>query len=383
MIDKKNLANLDIPLLLATLAISVIGILTVYSASSSPTSPNLHYLKMQTIWVTIGFCLMAVVIFFDYKDYGGVIYLIYGVNILLLLAVIFMGQSRLGAQRWIPLGPFTLQPSEFAKVAVIITLGYLMSREDVRIESLFDLITPGFHVGVPMILIFLQPDLGTSLVFVAITAGMLFVAGLKWRDMAILAVTGVAASIFAFHKVLKDYQKVRLIVFRDPYQYYFDAGFQIVQSKIAIGSGGIWGSFFRKGAQGTESVISNIRDYYDISNQGFLPEAHTDFVFSVIGEKFGLIGTSIVLLLFLFIIYRILHIGMTSSDTYGTYICVGVSALLAFQMLVNVGMTLSIMPVTGLPLPFITYGGSTTMASFIAMGLVLNVGLRRERRSLF
>lgn len=366
MIDKKSLANFDIQLFVATLIIAIVGIVAVYCASA----PSTHYLKAQSIWVVIGLFLMAVVIFFDYRDYGSVIYLIYGVNILLLLAVMFVGETRLGAQRWIQIGSFTLQPSEFAKVAVIITLGYVMSKDDLKIETLFDLIKPGFHVGVPMLLIFLQPDLGTSLVFVAITFGMLFIAGLKWKYILVLGVTGVAGSFFAFHKILKPYQQIRLIVFRDPYQYYFDAGFQIVQSTIAVGSGGVWGK------RGDDLN-------YFISNTGFLPESHTDFVFSVIGEKFGLIGTSFVLLLFLFIIYRVLHIGMTSSDDYGTYICVGVASLLAFQVLINVGMTLSIMPVTGLPLPFITYGGNTTMTSMILIGLVLNVGLRRERKGIF
>lgn len=366
MIDKKSLANFDIQLFVATLLISIVGAVTVYYASS----PSTYYLMLQGRWILVGLVAMAVVMYFDYRDFGSVIYLIYGVNILLLLAVLLIGDSRLGAQRWIQIGSFTLQPSEFSKVAVIITLGYLLSKDDLKIETFFDLIRPGLHVGLPMILIFLQPDLGTSLVFVAITFGMLFVAGLKWKHILTIGATGVAASVFAFHKILKPYQQVRLIVFRDPYQYYFDAGFQIVQSTIAVGSGGVWGK------RGDDLN-------YFISNTGFLPEAHTDFVFSVIGEKFGLIGASFVLLLFVFIIYRVLHIAMTSSDDYGTYICVGVASLLAFQVLVNVGMTLSIMPVTGLPLPFITYGGSTYLANSLLIGLVLNVGLRRERKGIF
>lgn len=369
MLDKKTFENFDIPLVIAILALAIIGILVVHSASIGYTQvPRNHYLKMQIIWVVVGLIIMAIVMVFDYRDFGGVIYLIYGANIVLLLSVIFLGDERLGAQRWIQLGPFGLQPSEFAKSAVIITLGYLLSREHIKIESLFDLIVPGIHVAVPMLLIFMQPDLGTSLVFIAITFAMLFIAGLKWKQIAILGTVGVAGAIFAFQYILKDYQKVRLIVFRDPYQYYLGPGFQIIQSKIAVGSGRLFGNGYLAGTQ---------------SEYRFLPEAHTDFVFSVIGEEFGLLGSTVVLLLFLFVIYRILHIGMQSSDSYGTYICVGVATLLAFQVLVNVGMTLSIMPVTGLPLPFITYGGSTTMSTMIAMGLVLNVGLRRERKTIF
>lgn len=367
MIDKKKLDNFDIQLLVATLLILIIGILAVTHASA----PSSHYLRMQILWVVIGLVLMSVVILFDYRDFGSIIYLIYWFSIILLLAVMFVGDTRLGAQRWIRIGPFGLQPSEFAKAAVIVTLGFLMSRETTKIESLIDLIKPGIHVGFPMILIFLQPDLGTSLVFIAIILGMLFVAGLKWRHILLIGITGVIGSIYAFHKILKPYQQIRLIVFRNPYEHFFGAGFQIIQSTIAIGSGGLWGK------RGEEM------GRYFISNQGFLPEAHTDFVFSVIGEKYGLIGTSFVLLLFIFIIYRVLHIGTTSSDEFGTYICVGVAALISFQVLVNVGMTLSIMPVTGLPLPFITYGGSTTLSSMILIGLVLNVGLRRERKGIF
>ena len=361
--DRKTLENLDVPLLIGVLVLSIIGILVVHSATAGT-----HYLKMQSIWVLVGFTIMLVVMFFDYRDFGSVIYLIYGVNLLLLLSVIFMGDASKGAQRWVDLGGLRLQPSEFAKVAVIITLGYVISRDNVKVDSLFDLIRPGIHVAVPMLLIFIQPDLGTSLVFVAITFGMLFVAGLKWKHFSILGAAGTAAAIFAYYKVLADYQRERLIVFMDPYKFHQSGGWQIIQSKIAVGSGGLFGNGYN---QGTQSGLK------------FVPEAHTDFVFSVIGEEFGLLGSVFLLLLFLFIIYRILHIGMQSYDSYGTYICVGVATFLAFQVMVNVGMTLSIMPVTGLPLPFITYGGNNFMATMIAIGLVLNVGLRRERKGIF
>ncbi len=366
MINRKNIENFDFQLLLAIILISVIGIAIIYSASAS--KHGTYYLVMQSIWLIVGLFVMAVVIFFDYRDFKGIVYLIYGANLALLLFVIFFGASSKGAQRWIDLGFFRLQPSEFAKVAVIITLAWLMSRDDIKTDSIFDLVKPGVHVGIPMALIFLQPDLGTSLVFVAITLAMVFVAGLKWKHLLLLGSAGSAVAFLGFHFVLQDYQKVRLIVFRDPYKYALGAGFQIIQSKIAIGSGGIWGKGFRAGTQ---------------SDLNFVPEAHTDFVFSVIGEQFGLIGSAIVLILFLFIIYRVIHIAMESSDAFGTYICVGVAALLAFQVLVNVGMTLSIMPVTGLPLPFITYGGSTFMSTMLAMGLVLNVGLRRDSKTIF
>ncbi|SES66072.1 rod shape-determining protein RodA [Anaerobranca gottschalkii] len=372
MIDKKNFANFDFPLLIVTIFLSIIGIFAVYQASNS------HYLKMQSLWFIIGLGVMAVVIYFDYKDFKSIIYLIYGANILLLLSVMFFGKASLGAQRWIQIGAFRLQPSEFAKVAIIITLSYLMSREELQINSLLDLIRPGIHVAVPMVLIFLQPDLGTSLVFIAIMAGMLFVAGLKWRHIVLLGILGVLTSIFAYYKVLEEYQINRLIAFTDPFKYYHTIGFQIVQSLIAIGSGGIWGNWFTGSNPRYDRIIP-----YDITDHGFVPEPHTDFIFSVIGEKFGLIGTTIVLMLFLFMIYRILQIALTASDEFGTFICVGVASMLAFQILVNVGMTLSIMPVTGLPLPFISYGGSNFLSNCIAIGLVLNVALRRERDTIF
>ncbi|WP_350342534.1 rod shape-determining protein RodA [Proteinivorax tanatarense] len=384
MVNKNELSNFDIPLFVAMLLLSIIGIITVTSASlpytvSSPgeliqalSEMPVNYLSRQLVWVAVGIFVIGFICFFDYRDFGRLSVLIYLVNLGLLLMVIFAGEKSMGAQRWVQISFFRLQPSEFAKIAITITLAKYISREDVKLENLADLVVPGIHVGIPMLLIFMQPDLGTSLVFSAIVFAMVFAAGLKWRYILLCLGTGIAGAVFAFFNILKPYQQQRLVVFTNPEAHYFDAGFQLIQSKIAVGAGGIAdGSLWGKGIfQGAQSKLN------------FLPEAHTDFVFAVIAEEMGMIGAITVLFLFLFIIYRILLIAV-QADTFGTYICVGVVAIMAFQLLINVGMTLSIMPVTGIPLPFITYGGSTYLSSAIGIGLVLNVGMRREKDHLF
>ncbi|WP_353894309.1 rod shape-determining protein RodA [Proteinivorax hydrogeniformans] len=384
MIKKHELLNFDVPLFVAVLVLSVIGVIIVTSASLPYTVDSfselvqaisemrVNYFSRQLTWVGVGVFLMLFMCTFDYRDLGRLSVLIYIVNLGLLLMVIFAGQEAMGAQRWVQIGFFRLQPSEFAKIAITITLAKYISREDVKLNNLTDLIVPGIHVGIPMLLIFLQPDLGTSLVFSAIVFSMVFAAGLKWRHILICVGTGVLGAVFAFFKVLSDYQRSRLIVFTDPEAHYLGAGFQVIQSKIAVGAGGISdGSLWGKGLfQGTQSKLN------------FLPEAQTDFVYSVIAEEMGMIGAVLVLFLFLFIIYRILVIAV-QADTFGTYICVGIAAIMSFQLLVNVGMTLSMMPVTGIPLPFITYGGSTFLSSALGIGLVLNIGMRKEKETLF
>lgn len=367
--DKRILKNYDFTLLLTIVAISLFGWLMVGAStvSGDVTVSKLlasGYFVRQGIWILGGTVAMLFLSLIDYTEWRRLIIPIYLFNMALLALVMVAGFQALGAQRWISIGGFfNLQPSESAKLAIIITLSAVMAKEGRKLDSWFDLFVPFAHVGAPMLLIFLQPDLGTSLVFIAITAAILFVGGLRWLHLAVLSVAGVFASVFAFFFVLKPYQQGRLIIFIDPWQDPFRIGWQIIQSKVAIGSG----QFQGKGLfQGTQNQLN------------FLPEKHTDFIFSVIGEELGFIGSALVLLAFLLLIWQIFRIGMEAKDDMGRYICVGVAAMITFQLLVNVGMTISIMPVTGLPLPLLSYGGSSFLATMMSLGLVLSVAAHKE-----
>jgi rod shape determining protein RodA len=219
------------------------------------------------------------------------------------------------------------------------------------------------HVCVPMLLIFKQPDLGTALVFIVIYFGMLYMAGANWKHLLIVACSGIAIFPLLWSRLL-DYQKMRLIVFLNPEVDPLNHGYQLKQSIIAIGSGGVSGKGLFEGTQ---------------ARLQFLPAQHTDFIFSVLGEEFGFLGAVILLLLYLFLIYHILKIGSFSKDIYGALICSGVATMILFQILVNIGMTLSIMPVTGLPLPFMSYGGNSMLINMLSIGVVLNIGMRRHK----
>lgn len=371
--DRKVLKNYDIVLLLTIVALSLFGVLMVGSSTMSGevTLAGLFgssYFVRQIIWVVGGTMGMFVLSLIDYSEWRRFTIPIYLFSLALLILVIFKGHQALGSQRWISIGGFfKLQPSELAKIAIIITLSAIMSREGRSLDSWQDLFIPFLHIGAPMLVIFIQPDLGTSLVFIAIAAVILFVGGLRWLHLAVLSVGGIIASVLAFFFVLQPYQKNRLIIFRDPWQDPLDLGWQIIQSKVAIGSG----QFSGRGLfQGTQTQLD------------FLPEKHTDFIFSVVGEELGFVGAALFLLVYLFLIWRIFKAGMESKDNFGRYICAGVAAMLIFQLLVNVGMTISIMPVTGIPLPLLSYGGSSFLTTMISLGLVLSVAAHKDT-SLF
>lgn len=371
--DKKVLKNYDYSLLLTVVAIALFGALMVAAStvSGEVTFASLMgsgFFVRQLIWVFGGLAGMFVLSLIDYTEWKRFLIPIYLFSLALLILVIFKGHTVLGSQRWISIGGFfNLQPSELAKVSIIFTLSTVMAKEGRDLSGWHDLIIPFAHVSLPMLVVFLQPDLGTSLVFVAITASILFVAGLRWLHMAVLGVGGVIASVLAFFFVLQPYQKNRLIIFRDPWQDPRGLGWQIIQSKVAIGSGQFRG---RGLFQGTQNQLD------------FLPEKHTDFIFSVIGEELGFLGAALFLLVYLLMIWQILRVGMEAKDNLGRYICVGVAAMLVFQLLVNVGMTISIMPVTGIPLPLLSYGGSSFLTTMISLGLVLSVASHKDT-SLF
>jgi rod shape determining protein RodA len=289
---------------------------------------------------------------------------IYGASVLSLVLVLIVGQSHKGAQGWFDIGPLQLQPAEFAKIGVIIALAAYGSGQ----RNLLD--TRRFVIvlllaAVPTFLIFLQPDLGSALVFLAIVFAMLWIAGAPPRLILALVVMGVVSTIVVIKLgVLADYQLNRLLAFTNPDGKSSGIAFNITQSKIAIGSGGVLGKGLNQGTQ---------------TQYGFVPEQHSDFIFTALGEQLGLAGCAVVLAVFAVMLARVWRAAASARDMGGTLICVGVMAFMLFHVFQNVGMTMGIMPITGIPLPFLSYGGSSTLTSFAAIGLVMSVEMRRFR----
>ena len=364
--DRRLLKNLDWWLWLGLLLISFYGVVVLRSASAGLVAGNpLYYVKRQLLWIGLGNILIAVSLYFDYRILERFMKPIYLFTVLALGAVLLMGQEGGGAMRWISVFGFPLQPSEFSKVFIIIVLAFHLEKEG-PVKSWSALIKAGLLVGLPMALILIQPDLGTALVFVAMFIGMLYAVGIELKLMFSLLGAGLLSFPILWKYVMADYQRMRLLVFLNPEaaQYRDVGGYHVTQSLIAVGSGGLFGRGFMQGTQ-------NIRS--------FLPAQHTDFIFSVLAEEFGFIGALVLLLAFAFLMQRMLKIALNAKDPAGSLMVIGVLLLTLFQLFVNVGMTVSIMPITGIPLPLLTSGGSSYLSYCLAVALVLNVGMRRQK----
>lgn len=371
-IPRRYWRNLDWPLILAVLALNAIGLIVIYSASYSQLlAANLspwHYVNRQIFAFVLGLILAILIISIDYRVWKRWTRIIYLANIFILGGVLLVGKTVFGSQRWVRIGPLSIQPSELAKIALILVLAKTFEHSE-NAQDLKSVAKAFLLTILPMGLILKQPDMGTAAIFIGLFFVMWYMGEAHAKHLLISggilvgsALTGIFLSIKGWLKIIKPYQLTRLLVFLDPYADRDGAGWNIIQSMIAIGSGG----FFGKGLlNGTQSSLH------------FLPANHTDFVFSVIAEEFGFLGSLVVLALYMFIIWRGLRVAAIAKDKYGTLLATGATAIFFFHLVINVGMTLGIMPVTGLPLPFITAGGSTMLTSLIAVGIILNVGLRR------
>jgi rod shape determining protein RodA len=288
----------------------------------------------------------------------------YGVCLVALVAVLAVGQKVLGARRWIKLGPMHFQPSEWVKLVLILAVARYFANLGARSLTWREILKAFALVGVPMLLVLKQPDLGTTLTYVPILVAGLFLGGINLRQAAILGTCGLVliGGVWTSGKLLKPYQKARLTSFINPGNDPRGTGYQLLQSKIAVGSGGVWGKGAAKGTQ----------------TQGdFLPIPHADFIFAAFGEEHGFVGAFFVLLLYFFVLMRLIQNAQTAADLSGSLIIMGVVAVLTFQIAVNVGMVIGFMPVTGIPLPLMSYGGSSVLFTFLALGAVMNVRMRR------
>ena len=363
--NKRWLRRMDFTLIAATAAIIVMSLVIIGSAThiNTPSDERYWFVQRQGLFAILNGALAVFLMNFDYKmlqRYGNRLYVF---NIIMLLAVMFLGHSALGAQRWIQLGPITLQPSEFSKIIMIVSLAAMLEDKIGKLNNLHDLLPVAAYVGLPFLLVMKQPDLGTSLVFMAIFLGMIFASGVNLRLLGSIFAAGIACMPILWH-FLKDYQKMRIMVFMDPNVDPLGSGYHIIQSKIAIGSGMLFGKGLFGGTQ---------------SQLNFLPENHTDFIFAVVGEELGFIGAAFLLVLYLIVLWRGVKIAREASDTFGMLLAVGITSMLAFHVLVNVGMTTGIMPVTGIPLPLMSYGVSSLTTNIMSIAILLNIHMRKQK----
>ncbi len=356
----RSIRDFDWPLLIIALAISGGGVLQIYSATHDSGAWDDAWWK-QVIWIVAGLVLMWMATKIDYHTLLGQVPVFYALTVVALIGTYAIGKMVFGSRRWIGFGGVHLQVSEFAKLVIVLLVArYLSELKGDRLESR-DLLKLGGLVLIPWVLVLRQPDLGTSLTYLPVLAAGVLLAGLRWKYLAVIAVALALALPVGWH-FLKDYQKARLVTFVDPAQDPRGSGYQVIQSRIAVGQGGMWGRGVTRGTQ------TQLR---------FLPVPHTDFIFSAFAEEHGFVGVIVVLGLYFLLLMQIVQNAQLAPDRSGLYICMGIAALLLFHILVNVGMVVGRMPVTGIPLPLMSAGGSNILSMFLMLGLVNNVRLRR------
>ena len=355
----RSFRDFDWPLLAVALIICALGVLQIYSATHDTRWQDAWW--KQIIWIAIAMGLMWIASSIDYHTLLAQVPLMYGLSIGSLVAVLAVGRLVFGSRRWIRILGFNFQISEFVKLVIILMVArYLSELKSDRVRAR-DLLKLGGLVGIPVALVMYQPDLGTGLTYLPILAAGILIAGIRWHYLAAIALVGALALPVGW-VFLKDYQRTRLVTFVEPSRDPRGAGYQVIQSKIAVGDGGMWGRGVTRGTQ------TQLR---------FLPVPHTDFIFSAFAEEHGFVGVVVVLGLYFLLLMQIVQNAQMAPDRSGMYICMGVATLLLFHLLVNVGMVVGRMPVTGIPLPLMSSGGSNMFSVFMMLGLVNNVRLRR------
>jgi rod shape determining protein RodA len=363
IVDKKLLRNIDSGIVITTIILVILGLVAIASATQVGSGGNSKYITIQGVAFIIGIIALVLLLLIDYNSFGDMQTAIYIINILLLLSVFVLGHEAKGAKSSIDLGPVNFQPAEVVKIGFILAFAKHLERRKDKLNNLSDLAISSIYILVPVALIILQNDTGTALVFIFIAAIMLFVAGINYKYIIGVVGAFILSTPLLWFFALQPHQKNRIKVFLNPELDPRGSGYHVIQSKTAIGSGQFFGEGLFNGT---------------LNNNGFIPERHTDFIFSVLGEELGFIGAVVIVILFAILLLRCIHIAKVAKDTYGMLICVGITAMYLFHILENIGMTIGIMPVTGIPLPFISYGGSSLITNLLAIGLVINVGMRRQ-----
>ncbi|MBU5677101.1 rod shape-determining protein RodA [Alkaliphilus sp. MSJ-5] len=363
-IDTRLFKKIDFGLIVVVLLICIIGVIAVGSATYSLGSER--YIRTQIISILLGIGAIVAIMFIDYNTFGRMYIPIYIICNAMLLAVFIFGEGSesWGADRWIRIGSFGFQPADFAKLGIIICLAKVLDDKKDMLHKPMVLLKVLLFAGFPMVLILAQPDLGTTLIFAAFVFGMLFIAGLKYKYIVIAMVAGIVTAPLAWFGVLHPYQRSRILIFLNPEQDPMGEGYHTLQSRVAVGAGMFWGKGLFNGT----------------SNQfGFLPEKHTDFIFSVIAEELGFLGVTVLIVLYAIMLYKFVKIAREAKDDFGSYLVTGVTFMIAFHIFLNIAMTIGLAPVTGKPLPFVSYGGTFMLTNMIALGIVLNVNMRRDK----
>ena len=355
--------DFDWGLLMMVLTLCAISVWEIYSATLHTKYVDGHFHVKQVYWVVGGLALMLVFSRIDYHKLVDWSPWAYGVCLLALIAVKLVGTKVLGARRWIKLGPIHFQPSEWVKLILILAVARYFANLGGRDLSWKDIGKAFAMVGVPMLLVLAQPDMGTALTYTPVLIAGLFLGGINWKQSLILITSGLVLVLGVWNiGLVKPYQKARITGFVNPDNDPRGAGYQVLQAKIAVGAGGIWGQGAEKGSQ---------------TQGAFIPIPHADFIFAAWSEEHGFVGAIFVLLLYFFVLMRLIQNAQTAADLSGSLTIMGVVAVLTFQILVNVGMVIGFMPVTGIPLPLMSYGGSSVLFTFMALGVAMNVRMRR------
>lgn len=362
MFDRRLLVHFDWLLFALVLALVGIGIMGVYSATFEGQERMSPLAVRQISWAGIGLLGMLVAFAIDYRELERLGYLFYGVTLILLLLVPLLGTFGGGARRWINLGLFSLQPSELAKISSLLVLSqYFHLVVPPMGYGVRDLIYPGVVVAIPVGLVLAEPNLGTATIIGLVAMTLVFAAGIRLSSLGVLGLAAGGLVPLLWHH-MKPYQKQRILSFLHPDADPLGTGYHMIQSKITIGSGGLWGKGF---LQGTQNRLD------------FLPEKHTDFIFAVLAEEWGFIGICLLFLLYAALLAKLLVIAWKARDRFGSFVAVGGAAIIFWQVLINIGMNIGILPVVGVPLPLLSYGGSSLLTVMLAMGLALNVSTRR------
>ncbi len=358
----KKKTKFDFSLIFCMIGLFLIGIFNLYSITEGQSRSYL--VSYQIIWFGLSLTIALMFSFISSSNLLRYSYVIFFLNVFLLLLVLVLGKVGMGAQRWIGIGPIRIQPSEFMKLSLIFALARWFSEKSPdRSISLKETLIPLGFVFPPMFLIYKQPDLGTSLILLIIYSFIIFYRGLHWKSIFKIAGLAIAGSILMYSFLLKGYQKRRILTFFNPYEDAKDAGYNAIQSEIAIGSGLFWGKGFKKSSQ---------------ASLNFLPEKHTDFVFSIFSEEHGFFGAVILIILFALLFYRLISIAKDTKRIYDSIFVIGVIAIFFAHIFVNIGMVSGILPIVGLPLPFMSYGGSSLMLFGMCIGLVNSISSSRS-----
>jgi rod shape determining protein RodA len=410
MINFRMLKHSDIVLWVSVAILILVGLMMIFSCTYSQRAREgddpYYYTKRQLVALILGLIGMSIFTYFDYSHLKTASWFLYGISVIFLLIVLFKGFMILGAQRWIALGPLSFQPSEISKLVLAIALAAFLGERRGEIKSILSLVLPLVIVGIPFILIFKQPDLGTSIILFAIFTGMLIWAEtsatllifmvtpllsiflrsntviwgayllalaiymrqikVRWLDYSaiLLGNIGIGYAVVRVWNMLKDYQKARLMIFLNPESDPLGIGYHSIQAKIAVGSGGFFGKGFMHGTQ---------------TQLAFIPQQFTDFIFSALGEEFGFLGTIIIVSLFVVVIYRAIILAVEARDFFGSMLAAGIAVMVGVQVIINVGMTLGLLPVVGVPLPFFSFGGTALVTNMCAIGILQSIAMRRHK----